>query len=151
MACGSYLPGVFVPQLNFDDAKLIFIKNPEDWCVKIQIFDHLIFFSNNWIYLLQNSNQNSSRRTREFHRHLVFSIKADGFRILEQMSSEFWSQIVDDLTFYAGIDLQRWIYVLQGVFLTTSSLWTQQEPFAKKKWQGCFCRNLHQSFISQVL
>ena len=40
--------------------------------------------------------------------------------------------LVDDLTFYAGVDLQRWIYVLQGVFLTTSSLWTQQEPFAKK-------------------
>ena len=30
LASGGYLPGVFVPQLNFDDTKLIFIKNSED-------------------------------------------------------------------------------------------------------------------------
>ena len=52
--------------------------------------------------------------------------------LLKNSDSKILIGRVYDLAFYAGVDLQGWIYVLQDFFLTTSSLWTQQEAFAKK-------------------
>ena len=46
-ASASYLPGLLPPQLNFDDANLIFIEDPENRSLKIENFKLKVFFFSN--------------------------------------------------------------------------------------------------------
>ena len=36
LASGGNLPGIFPPKIYFDNSILIEIRNPKDWCIKIQ-------------------------------------------------------------------------------------------------------------------